>query len=291
MRIRIILSLIVASLFLGKLTGQEEQAYDLKYFQGITLDFGSGIYASKMRDELFSPLMYKGITPIFPQGEISLRHRKIQIFSAWELGYGMLMNNQKSEWIQSPGLLMPIYVNTGFLFKVKHWKEKNRHLWFGLNANFNSNFIFQSKLGNSSFNYNTILGSSILGRFEIPFGWQAKDFHIFNKFTIHRNERKLLFAWQLEYPFLGILMRPSFDGIFYPIFDNPKNGSILDSENINFYLFKPIYLRSHLEVSYLLKNRNRLKLSYNWNYFHYTKYEQKATTISYGFLFSYVFAF
>jgi hypothetical protein len=285
-----LISMILLLLF-GLAEGQEKETSGLEDFQGVTIDFGSGLYKTKLRDELYSPLIYQGFSPVFPQNEIRLRSQKFQFFSETELGYGMSLSGIKSDWMPSPGLQLPFYTDFGILYKTKYWNAQNRYLWLGLNIHFNGNFITQSKLGNSSFDYYTSLGSGLIGRLELPFGWKAKDYHIFKKITIHRRQRKLLFAWQIEYPLAGVIVRPSFDGIFYPLFANPDKSLILDDENIDFYFLKAVYVRSHLELSYLLYNRNRLKLSYNWNYFHYSKYEIPVTSINYGFLFSYVFAF
>ncbi len=288
---KIFLFTLFALSFTFHATGQENEVNDMQSLKGLSLDIGSGIYGMKMRDELFSPLIYRGFSFAVPQLKLQWRGKKIQLFSNLITRLGILDQNVKSDWIRTPEILYGWNSDVGFLYNVKQWKPGKRNLWLGLNTTLKWDILMNSRMGNSALNYNFILGSSILGRLEFPFGWKAKDLSILNVIHLHRKSRRLLLAWQLEYPLAGLLVRPSFDGIMYPAFDNPDNGSFWDEENINGYILNPLYIRSQTELSYILKNRNRLKITYHWNYFHVKKYDLSDTFISYGLLFSFVFAF
>ncbi len=285
------LILVIPFLFSSKGIGQERVSNETRSFNGLYLDFGSGIYRTKIRDELFSPLLYKGGDLVFPRLKLHWRRNRFQLFSDFSLPLGILDQNVESDWVRTPEIDYAANSALGFLFNVRQWKAGKRNLWVGLNATMKWDILLNSRLGNSAINYYLIMGSSILGRLEFPFGWKAKDFTFFDMIHIHRKSRRLLFAWQLEYPFAGALARPSFDGIMYPAFDNPEYSSIMDDENFDYYILKPLYIRSEMELSYVLKNRNRLKMTYDWNYFHSKKYGLSNTFISYGLSFGFVFAF
>lgn len=224
--------------------------------KGIYLNAGPGLSYYKVRDVGMSPLLYKGSAGLVNLALYDIRDKGRHLVNANFL-YGKVKPSIYPDLSQSYARLLRIDFDYSYLRQIKSWNSEETILFAGGIWQTFQSVKKQVVYTNNAFN-NTFVTS--LG----------PSFMILQ--YINREKRNYLLTFQASMPVIAFIQRPSFafslaDGAYN------SNNSYLD----NFFSsLKPVTLNNYQRIStslnlfYLLKNGNTIKLGYNWDLYNYS---------------------
>lgn len=251
---------------------------------------GSGLGFAKMsaKDKATSPLLYSGPIAIANLDYIVQSEELIKNINL-NFGGGYLNTNKNTHYGLTRGYATSIYFNFRFLHTNKVLQfAKNKVKWYsGPGVNFTNFSRFNTKLGNSLYNYEYMAGIGLSNRLEFPFSYKSKDCK-FLGMNFHRRDRNLRLSWQLYIPVITSIYRPSYVTILN--FIDPETPRV-NSNNIHSGIFTYFEIQSNIDLYYFLHNGNMLKLSYLWEYHQYKPGTNNVQGAINGLNFSFIFKF
>jgi len=245
----------------------------------LLINFARGI--SKMKEQTVSPLLYKGGNTSFGFSYLRLEKRKINYYD-FNLSTASLDLANKDITQGSPSILYKPSLNFYSLYGIADIHDKV-FFYFGWHLFNNSLLYVNSKYMNSALVFSFFSETGVTGRIDLPFSWKAKT----GKFLFiktNRKDRKLRLSWMFGLPVFSHVLRPEYAGI-----TNFVDGKSSLSINPGFAIAgQYIYFDSKLELLYELGNYNLLKLSYNWDFLHYSPDYNKVQAANHYFNLSFV---
>ena len=242
------------------------------------LGLGSGFSYVKVRDETTSPLLYKG--PTIPAVFNYLVHSERVIKSLdVDFSFGFLHTNTELPWYNPVNTSYYISIRYNWLYNVRKFANEKINWYLGPELNINGHFRVNYKYDNSAFTFDNYNGIGIATRFELPFSYKAKQVKIWFM-NFNRRDRDLRLSWQLSAPVLSFMIRPSY--VTITNFIDPDLQTKITPDHTSGGLFIPFNLRSQTDLHYILHNRNEIRLSYVWNFFHHDPGYNKVQSAYHG---------
>ncbi len=253
------------------------------------LSLGTGLSYMKVIDNATSPLLYKGF-------QIGNAYIGYQVHSPERIkhidvnfGFGWLKTRTKTPWYDPRNTSYRIVIRHDILYRLNTDLLKGKLAWYiGPEININGHFRVNYKYGNSAFTFDNYNGVGLATEMEYPFHWKSRKVKIwFIKFN--RRDRDLRLNWQLSTPVVSFMIRPTY--VTITNFIDPELQTQISNDQISGGFFVPFNIRSQTSLYYNLHNRNMLKLSYIWNFYHNDPGYNKVQSAYHGWIFSFVYKF
>ncbi len=252
------------------------------------LAFGFGSAFIRVMDKATSPLTYQGLQLVAGKLDYQVHSERIIKSLEADFSFGYLNTPTETPWYDPTNTSYFLAIRYNWMWHLAALAGNRIHFYLGPELNINGHFRVNYKYGNSAFTFDNYNGIGAAARFEVPFSWKARDVKVwFMHFK--RRDRDLRLAWQLSSPFVSYLVRPTY--VTITNFIDPDLQARITSENTGGGFLVPLSVRSQTELYYILNNRNMLKLSYIWNFYHHDPGYNKVQSAYHGFLFSFVFKF
>ncbi len=252
------------------------------------LGFGFGTSFIRVMDQATSPLTYQGLQLVAAKLDYQVHSDRIIKSLEADFSFGYLYTRTETPWYDPSNTSYLLALRYNWLWRVARFAGEHINFYLGPELNINGHFRVNYKYGNSAFTFDNYNGIGAAARFEVPFSWKARDVK-FWFMNFKRRNRDLRLAWQLSSPFVSYMVRPTY--VTITNFIDPDLQARITSENTTGGFFTPLNIRSQTELYYILNNRNMLKLSYIWNFFHHDPGYNKVQSAYHGFLFSFILKF
>ena len=247
------------------------------------LELSAGLITPYLKDEAISPLVHKG------EGiQGNLNYFLInQVFCASAevyANYSLLGN--KFESIES-NPMMSIFIDINVQGGAKVYEKSKTRLYVGAKINYITNQWIKNTYSNSAYQYNTSLVTGPFLYVERPVFFKGEIREVNG--VSYKYPPNMKVSLNVYAPFLGIYVKPMYHG--FADISNPDADFVsTDSTVHTTSIFRNmLMLESKLNVDYMLKNGNSIRLSYWWK-FHKLKeedynYQYALQGISLAFLF------
>lgn len=252
------------------------------------LGVGIGMSYIQVMDQATSPLLYNGLQ--FPAAKLDYQVHSKKIIKSLEtdFSYGQLTTRTSTPWYDPANTSYFVAVRFNILWSLTTFAKDRINWYLGPELNINGHFRVNYKYGNSAFTFDNYNGLGLTTRLELPFSWKGKKVKVWFM-NFNRRNRDLRLSWQLSSPLISYMIRPTYVTITNFI-DPDLQASITPDHTSGGFLI-PLNIRSQTELHYILQNRNMLKLSYIWNFYHHDPGYNKVQSAYHGFLFSFVIKF
>lgn len=267
----------------SKLTKKEERKLRDRY-----LAFGPGVSFIKVIDHNTSPLLYKGPSFVAANlGYLVHSERIIKTFES-EFSFSYLHARTETPWYNPRNTSYYIVFRYDILYRLRQIVRNRINWYLGPEINVNGHFRVDYKYGNSAFTFDNYNGAGLATRFEFPLGYKARKINLWF-LTMNRRNRDLRLSWQLSMPLVSLMIRPTY--VTITNFIAPELQTKVTRDHLDGGFLVPFNLRSQTELYYILHNRNILKLSYIWNFYHHDPGTNKVQSAYHGIMFSLLFKF
>jgi hypothetical protein len=237
-----------------------------------------------VRDEATSPLIYKGNIPGLALGFNYFSPLRIFTFDYHlSVGYLTTRNYPATDKNKAKGYNNRITLN--ILYNLKPRSVLKTPFYLGFNIDCIGNIRDNSKLTNTSFNYEIFcaLGPSFLYEKTLNLGADAINAGLLGHLL---NNRKVKITAQGSLPLITAALRPSYIII---------NDFLAGERNIEPAMTQIVFLDKYFQASfelgfqYILHNRNSFKFSYQWYYYNFTSRYNPVNAVSGSLSFSFLF--
>lgn len=213
---------------------------------------GAGWAKFVSRDLGMSPLIYKGSLPTVYTGFSRVGKNVHQLEGTFQ--YGEITSEEETSTLDLIRFTAD-YTYLNFLRNI--WR--NKIAWYA-GGSANDVFAYRQNPGysNNSLSYENIFSLSVSSALKY-------------RFTIKK--RALYANYQLNIPFFGHVVRPSYVASYPDTYMLDEEASVGDAiKGGDFTSWNHFFrLSSKLSLSYPLKNKNTISLGYQWDYYSYNK--------------------
>lgn len=254
-----------------ELSKEDKKLYKKEKHQSVVrnLYFGYGLIGGSVRDEMTSPLIYKG-----SHHGIQTRYYHKTNTDLWQISSSILTGAMGNSYQRDDKDLKNPMMSTISMTRFDYWKPIRNILpaeWSLLAGGTfkNTTWIRQNpEFTNSALNVDFLNTLSISSRVERIFNWKTSD-------------RKLKFGFDLSLPLFSSISRSPYNGL-------SESSTILglSSENVESGLFKVFDINTNTELSYYFKNGNQLAMNYSWSYYGFNPGYNRVKAAVHGLFFS-----
>ncbi len=214
-------------------------------------DSSVGISYFYLRDNATSPLIYKGLN-FSSDLRIMFLNNKMRHGAILGFNYGKLkpVSIYNSSRIENIGTGIDYF----YLRKFSEINDKNITLFAGLSINIGGNIRDHSRYVNNSISYEQVNSLNINFQSEYNFTLFKRDFQL---------------IYRTYSPFYAFVLRPSFaSSVPEGFIDQTGNNFKAYLESCNHLTFNKYFRwNNSFDLCYILKNGNKLRLSYGWDFY------------------------
>jgi len=210
---------------------------------------GVGFSLAKELDSGQSPLIYKGLCPVFKLGYESFSPQWIKMLEI-ELQYGKLKNRYSPDFESEKPYLIIGRINYS-VYKGGWVKPKKLNFLPGLFLDITSNMRVLPKLGNSALGYEFFSDIGLTGLTQ-------------NK-RKHENSR-YSFSHSLQIPIASYLFRSNYVSMMNYIDPKATYARTMLSDGKAVSLNRLFRITSQVSAGYISENNNRMNLTWKWDY-------------------------
>jgi hypothetical protein len=214
------------------------------------LYLGYGLMKGSVRDEMTSPLLYKGGHHSFQSKYYHKTNRHL-----WQVSSSLLLGKMGNSFQRKDKNLQNPMTSTITTTRFDYWKPiqnvlPNEWLFLVGGAFKNTTWIRQNpEFTNTAVNIDFLNTGSISSRVEKNFNWK-------------KSNRKLKFGYDLSLPIFSTIGRLPYNGLSE---SSTLQGII--TENTKSGFFRILDINMNTELTYYLKNGNQLAATYAWSYY------------------------
>lgn len=211
----------------------------------------AGFSYFNLRDQATSPLLYSGLSFV-SQLKLNFVSEKMRHGFEFSFVYGNL--NPYSS-ISSANLEnLRGEINHYYVRKIKQFNLVHLNVFAGASINIRGGFRNHSRFTNNSFSFDQTNSLNLNLLAELPFNLFRREF---------------LLSYHSFIPVYAFIVRPSFASSVPEGFTEQSGNNISDYLSSGFHATLNKYFRwnNSFELQYIIRNNNRIRLSYSWDYY------------------------
>ncbi len=211
----------------------------------------AGIAHFYLRDQATSPLIYSGLNFV-SQAKLSFLSEKMRHGFEFYFSYGNL--NPYSSVSSANLENMTGEINHYYVRLIKKFDDIPLSIFAGASINIRGGFRDHSRFTNNSFSFDQTNSLNLNLMAEYPFNVFGRDF---------------LLSYRSFVPVYAFIVRPAFASSTPSGFTNGSGNDFADYLNSGFHATINSFFRwnNSFELQYKIRNSNRIKLSYSWDYY------------------------
>ena len=242
---------------IGSLFSQEREDRDTSRSEMVRFyDVAPGMTYFYMRDEGMSPLIYQGFN-FTANSRIQWRNNKMRHGINYHFVYGNLKTQRHPT---NPSQVENLRMELDHYY-VRHTYEDEStgiNVFLGGSVNVLGTMRSHQRFGNNALNYDGVFSLNVNALAEYDFQLWSRDFEL---------------SYRVFIPVYGYVFRPSYATSVPGGFINQQGSDFRAALESGHHATVNQFFRwnNTLELNYSLKNGNRLRLSYVWDYYSIAK--------------------
>ncbi|MGB0524269.1 MAG: hypothetical protein ACPGJS_14970 [Flammeovirgaceae bacterium] len=221
--------------------------------------FGLGMNYFNLKDDAMSPVRYTGSSFVFNLGTQKETSKWLSRVD-FSLNAGALRSMYYEETERGKTLNLRMDLAYSRLQKIKTLGKSNVEWLLGGSVDTQAALRLHNQLDNSSGVYDSFTSLSASTAFRKSFEWKKRQFQ---------------FSYQASIPFVTVVLRPSFNGLFN--FVDPESDFFQENlDRHGFASFGSYFrLNNRYELAYWTRGgQNQIRLGYQWDILRYQKLHQ-----------------